>query len=795
MSDLATALFASQLVLAGVALHLAVGTWPRRSVRSEGRRLTFVAWSGVLAATLAVNALVFQLPAGWRDGVLLLRTTLLMASAVLLAAMIARLAERSVPRTLWIAMLVVAAPRLVLWVTTDLVYVSGSGVEGLPVYGPLHEVTAAPVALLAVAYMLRSLPRFDDAVERWALTTSLVVGLGTWSASLLVADPIASELLMGLWIAPFLVGFEVVRARREGQRNREAQEHFDTRGRLVAELEDQQHRHRLALQAGEMGGFEFDAVSGQILWSAEVTRLEVFPDGRPASVRRVLDATHPDDRAPLAAWRTAVLDGDVVATEFRIPQPDGTVRWLEVHGRRTGEHVVGVIRDVTARRAAEDELRHRARHDELTGLANRSVLRRRLETFAGDGGVGGLLLLDLDRFKDINDAFGHPLGDAVLVAVADRLRGSLRSDDLLVRLGGDEFAVVTEGTDGQLDALAERLVGVLAQPLEVDGVEVTVGVSIGMVRVPQHGTEPDELLRRADLTMYAAKAGGGGWRTHVVADEQGTARRIELMGQIRESLDRGGGFDVHFQPKLDLVTGQVPSVEALARWSDREGRPVSPSEFVPWMESHGIGDRLAQRVLTQVLGSLRGWRDQGLDLTVAVNVSPRTLRHPGFVEDTLAVLRAADVPNDRLLLEITEDALAGEVATLRRVLDQLREHGIRLAIDDYGTGYASISHLRRFPVDEVKLDRSFTIGMLRDPRDAAIVRSTIALAHELGYEVVAEGVEDEAVLHHLRDLGCDLAQGYHIRRPAPADDLTAWLCARARAPVTVASWEPVADAR
>ena len=430
--------------------------------------------------------------------------------------------------------------------------------------------------------------------------------------------------------------------------------------------------------------------------------------------------------------------------------------------------------------------RHQARTDELTGLPNR---RQVFETLSdadarmAAGGGTAVLVLDLDRFKEINDSLGHGVGDALLREVGPRLAGHLRSGDLLARLGGDEFVVLADGLgeDGAL-ALARRLCATLERPLQLAGMVLSVDASVGIALGPRHSRQAQELLQMADLAMYAAKAGRSG---PVVYDEErhGSGRhRLEAVAQLRRAVDEGE-LVLHYQPKLTLATGRVDGVEALVRWQHPDRGLLFPDAFVELAESAGLMAALTRRVLDTALAQRRAWSDRGRELTVAVNVSPSNLVDEGFPDEVAGMLAQHGVPATALVLEVTESLLMEDRERAVRVLAGLREAGVGVAIDDYGTGWSSLAYLATLPVTELKLDRAFVGAMTGSDRSASIVTSTLQLAHALGLVFVAEGAEDQATVDALAALGCDVVQGYHLSRALPPEQLEAWLEARSAAPV------------
>jgi diguanylate cyclase (GGDEF)-like protein len=420
-----------------------------------------------------------------------------------------------------------------------------------------------------------------------------------------------------------------------------------------------------------------------------------------------------------------------------------------------------------------------AHHDPLTGLANRRRFIEDLEStvYATPERACAVLMLDLDRFKEINDSFGHTVGDDLLCLVGPRLQQALQPGDLLARMGGDEFAVLLpDADDARAQETAARLGAALRDPFVLDGMPLHVDASIGIALCPDHGRDRSLLLARADTAMYAAKRDK---LDHVVWAPDGTPDsrdRLQTLEQLRTALDTEE-LVPFYQPKLDLRTGCVIGAEALVRWQHPERGLLAPDVFLPLAEQAGLMRRLALRVLESALRDLRGWRALGHDLSVAVNLSVSNLQDVALPEQVALLLSTLDVPASALTLEITEDVLMADAARSQQVLDGLRKLGVRLSIDDYGTGYSSLTYLRALPVDELKLDRSFVKNLTSDPRAAAIVRSTLQLSRDLGMTMVVEGVEDAAALAALSEWNCDTAQGYHIARPMPAQNFLEWLSA------------------
>jgi diguanylate cyclase (GGDEF)-like protein len=432
---------------------------------------------------------------------------------------------------------------------------------------------------------------------------------------------------------------------------------------------------------------------------------------------------------------------------------------------------------------ASRRLRHQALHDHLTDLPNRTLLYERVEDAIADvarsGDVVALLLIDLDRFKEVNDTLGHDHGDRLLEEVAARLRDTVRRGDTLARLGGDEFAVLVRDVPnrGAVAEVATRLQQALARPFVIDGFTAVLDASVGIAYCPDHGKDVHVLVQRADVAMYDAKRSRTGIQTYSEDRDPYSAERLQLLGEMREAIG-AGELILHYQPKVVVGSQAVRGVEALVRWQHPERGLLAPGEFVPLAERTGaIGD-LTRWVLDSALAQARVWRDAGHDLTMAVNLAAPNIVDEALPDLVAALLERHGVPGDRLECEISEHTVMADPRRALGVLERLRELGVRLSLDDFGTGHSSLGYLKRLPLDEVKIDRSFVMGMSENADDAAIVRSTIDLARNLGLEVVAEGVESEAILRDLGALSCDVAQGFYLSRPLPAAELDGWLSAR-----------------
>ncbi len=446
---------------------------------------------------------------------------------------------------------------------------------------------------------------------------------------------------------------------------------------------------------------------------------------------------------------------------------------------------IATLRDISERKAHTDALEYQALHDALTGLPNRSLfgdrLRQALLAARRNQKMFGVLLLDLDRFKDINDALGHDRGDSLLQEVTARLRGVLRATDTIARLGGDEFAVLTTDARHPDDvvASARKILASLEGPFAIADQMVETGASIGIAMYPVHGDDPGTLLRRADVAMYVAKRSGGGYAIYQPEQEAQTLRRSGLAGELRRAIPQGE-LVLHYQPQVTLATGAVHTVEALVRWNHPREGLMPPDRFIPMAEETGIIHPLTAWVIDSALAQLCRWLEEGIDVGVSLNVSPRNIEDHSLEEMVARALGNFKVDPSRLTLEITEGVAMAAAAA--KALQRLHEIGVRLALDDFGTGYSSLLYLMRLPVNEIKIDRSFVSALGTDADSGAIVRSAVGLGHNLSLRVVAEGLQDRMAEAVLIEAGCDAAQGFLVGRPVPEAEITVVLREQAAPP-------------
>lgn len=465
-------------------------------------------------------------------------------------------------------------------------------------------------------------------------------------------------------------------------------------------------------------------------------------------------------------WMHTRADGEDFPVEV-------TLTLLELEGRQI-LHVVW--NDITERKRNEQKIEQLARYDLLTGLPNRRLLQECAEHALKAGGRDqrplGVMYMDLDRFKDINDTQGHEKGDQVLAEVANRLRACLRSTDTVARLGGDEFAFLLPNAGlEQMKAVAERVIMALEEPFLIQGISTRLGASIGLVRYPEHGRTLAELLKHADIAMYRAKDRQSGWCLFEPEQASNVLERVNLERELRHAISTRE-LVLHYQPVIEPATGRIRCVEALARWPNAHGSEISPGVFIPVAESTGLIHPLGDLLLELACKQAAHWRGQGLSFPIALNLSARELQAPGLVGRILDKLRENGLDGSAIEIEITESAAMGNAAEHVARLSQLKDHGIRILVDDFGTGHSSLSQLKQLPVDTLKIDQSFIRDMVSDPADANIVETIVLLAGAMGLTTVAEGIETTGQLLAVQALGCECAQGFLFARPADADSIT-----------------------
>ncbi|MCL4821926.1 MAG: EAL domain-containing protein [Vicinamibacteria bacterium] len=572
---------------------------------------------------------------------------------------------------------------------------------------------------------------------------------------------------------------------------RRMREHWEQA--LVA-LRESEERYSLAARGASDGLWDWDLRNGRVYYSERWKTMLGHADAEVGdSPEEWLSRVHPEDREALEAALRDHLEGRVAhfEAEYRMRTADGEWRWMLARGLgvRDGDghayRMAGSQTDVSRQKRAEARLLHDALHDALTGLANRTLFMDRLEqalarTRRRADSLLAAVYLDLDQFKVVNDSLGHTVGDGLLVAVARRIQSCLRPGDTVARIGGDEFAVFVEDVDDVSQALriAERIHEEFLVPFHPGGHEVYATASLGLVLTGGAYERAGELLRDADIAMYRAKRSGRG-RTEIfdTSMHAAAAARHRLENDLRRAVERGE-LRLAFQPIVRLADGTVASLEALVRWQHPVRGLLMPPEFIPVAEEMGAIVPVGEWVLQEACRCLRAWRDavpEAADVSVSVNLSARQFAQGDVLALTDEALAHSGLPAAALRLELTESVVMEDAKQATRKLHQLRELGVGLDIDDFGTGYSSLSYLRRFPIDALKIDRSFVDGLGQDEEDLAIVRTIVTLAGNLGVDTIAEGIEGEPQLAQLRSLGCPLGQGFHFARPLWPDDVPAML--------------------
>ena len=548
-----------------------------------------------------------------------------------------------------------------------------------------------------------------------------------------------------------------------------------------------EERFQLAVSGSNDGIWDWDIKNDNAYFSPRLYEILDLPANQKAindPMQLLRELIHPADREHSINKLVAYLnngDDGLFASEYRLRNQDGGYGWVMMRGKAIrdsrGEitRMSGSVTDITDLKA----MKHQAMHDVLTGLPNRTLLYGSLEQAIISATITNktlaLIIMDLDRFKIINDTLGHQVGDMVLQQVGERLLKAVNDTDTVVRLGGDEFAVALPLADEYYAKdVTHKILNALEEVFELGHHHMYVSASLGVALFPQHGADVQSLIQHADVAMYVAKRSNNGFAFYNSEQDSHSVHRLAFEKELHEAIENDV-LELHYQPKVNIRSGNITGVEALLRWTHPQRGLITPDEMIPIAEQTGLIKPLTQWVLDNALSQYCQWRRHGIDLRIAVNLSVWNLQDPTLIQQITDKLSLWDVPASRLELEITESAMMADPEHAVHVMLRLHAMGIGLAIDDYGTGFSSLAYLKKFPLSLLKIDKSFVLGMVKDENDATIVRSTIELAHNLGMHVVAEGAETIEIYDILAGLGCETAQGFYLGRPKPPSALTQWL--------------------
>jgi diguanylate cyclase (GGDEF)-like protein/PAS domain S-box-containing protein len=562
--------------------------------------------------------------------------------------------------------------------------------------------------------------------------------------------------------------------------------------RIERDLRESRSTLMLALKAGGSAAWEMDVATERIFASDDAVfgMLGFTPAELPTRTEWIW-RIHDDDRQSLQDGVEEVIDGrrEAYSAELRLRAKDGTWRWILSQGVAAERdaagralRLVGTHTDVTERKEMQQRVRDAALHDSLTGLPNRALTfeygSHLIAAARRNHGRGALLFIDLDRFKPINDLYGHETGDRVLQEAARRLRQCTRQEDLVGRLGGDEFVIILPHLDGarhRAAVVAQHVIDNISRPFHVGTLELSVSPSIGIAYFPEHAEHVSSLLHAADLAMYRVKQSGrASYQFYTPELDRQADEALTLESRIKDAL-KNGGLRLHYQPVMDIGSGRLIGAEALVRMSDSDGGlGVGPQNFIPVAEAAGLIGQLGEWVAREACRQHAAWLKEGLDVVIAINVSPLQFRQKAFAEQLGKIAGDHGIEPAGLQIEVTESAIMDNVDEAVETLLQLKEHGMKIALDDFGTGYSSLGSLSRLPLDKLKVDQSFVSHIADDPRSRAIARAIVGLGRALHLEVVGEGIESAETLGYLRGVGCDQAQGYFFSRPLPADEFACW---------------------
>jgi diguanylate cyclase (GGDEF)-like protein/PAS domain S-box-containing protein len=556
---------------------------------------------------------------------------------------------------------------------------------------------------------------------------------------------------------------------------------------------------RIATDAAELGQYDYYPQTGEMIWSDRMKEYFGLPPDAQVNGGVFYRCLHPQDRARAHAAVRAAFDpksGGRYDAEYRtIGSGSATAceRWIAAKGQvffnEEGMPVrhVGCAMDITQRKNAERFKRDASQHDSLTGLPNRSLLfeycSHLLAMSERSGDNGAVMFIDLDRFKPINDLYGHEIGDRVLKEVAQRLLACTRKEDIVSRLGGDEFIVVLPRTASTHAAatVAKNIQAAVASPVLIDGLQLDVSPSIGISLFPEHSRDLETLIRYADLAMYSSKKGGrSSFRFYTPDLDEKASESLRLEVQLKQALENDG-MALFYQPIIDIETGRLTGAEALIRLPDENGKMLSPDEFIPIAESAGLINRLGDWVAGEACKQHQKWRRAGLPpVSIAINVSPVQFRQRAFASQLAQTVKQSGIDPECLQIEVTESMVMDNLPETIATLNKIRSMGIHIALDDFGTGYSSLSYLSSLPLDKLKIDRSFISQIGCHERSQSVTEAIIALGRSLNLKVVGEGIESEQAWDYLRSHGCDQGQGYLFSKPLPAAEFESWYRAHLR---------------
>ncbi len=554
----------------------------------------------------------------------------------------------------------------------------------------------------------------------------------------------------------------------------------------ISQIEENHERFSLAVSGSADGIWDWNVEHNIVYFSPTFKQMLGYAENDVEFTSKISswkEKIHPDDYPAYVGAMLDYLEGNTsyFFCEHRIKTKSGDYIWGLIRARahfnqyEEPTRFAGSLTDITERKQFEQKIHHQALHDSLTGLPNRALLEDRLRgalAFAArNNDQVTVLMMDLDRFKEINDTLGHFVGDSVLIDVATRVSALIRESDTLARFGGDELVMILPDTSmEQAMVLISKIMSVFQAHFHIDGKNLMVQCSIGGAVFPEDGTDSEILIQRADVAMYKAKRGRIGYSFYDMNSDQHSPDRLSMISELHHAIQENN-FLLHYQPKLHAKTGFLKSVEALVRWQHPVRGLIPPDQFIPLAEECGLIASITFWVLEHVLRQHNAWRKRGIEIPIAINLSTRNIHDLTFPDRVQQYLDEWNCDPCWLELEITESAVIDDPELALKVLNHLDDLGVRLSIDDFGTGYSSFSYLKNLPVDEVKIDRSFIMDMEKDSKSAAIVQAMVTLGHQLNLQVVAEGVENEKALRVLNSYGCDIIQGFHISKPLPADQV------------------------